>query len=169
MSLYLQYHNVDKRGIRHLFSGRKRFRIDTRRKHIQQSHGTIFVIVGAGRPRTYFLWEAFRIENVEVDGEDFIAEGPGWRLNPPQQLRGSAFRNFQRKCANFRTFRKIDDLAFSITLRKLARRYRRPTYASSGPFLSKMQGLFREASDEYKFLRTQMGKLNRKSKARARA
>ncbi len=133
MSLYLQYHNADKEGLRSLFSNDGHFAIYTRLPHVQKARGTVFLIVGVGKPKRYFLWETFEIKQVEAHSNGaFVAEGPGWRLCPPQQLEGADFDAFRNSCANFVGFRRIDDLKYSTTLKTLAERYRSPVSKGNG-------------------------------------
>ena len=62
MSLYIQYHNADKEGFKYLFADGDRFGIYTRLAHVKKARGTVFLIVGVGKPRQYFLWETFEID-----------------------------------------------------------------------------------------------------------
>jgi hypothetical protein len=88
--------------------------------------GTVFVIAGLGKPKRYYLWEAFTVEDVASDGSQYIVSGPGWLLFPPQRLEGKAFEAFKATCANFVGFRAIDGLPYLDTLRKLANQYHLP-------------------------------------------
>ena len=150
MNLYIQYHNADKEGLRTLFSNDGRFAIYTRRPHVHKAQGTVLLIVGVGKPKRYFLWEAFEIKRVKSYGDGtFVAEGPGWRLGPPQHLEGPEFDAFQKSCANFIGFRQIDDLKYSTTLRTLAERYRRPAASKAmASFLRELLGLLKQGSDD---------------------
>jgi hypothetical protein len=153
MSRYVQYHNVEKEGLQTLFANR-RFSIYTRRPHVQKAQGTILLIVGVGKPKRYFLWEAFEIKRVKAHGDGtFVAEGPGWRLGPPQQLEGPEFAAFQNSCANFVGFRQIDDLKYSATLRTLAERYRRPVASKAmASFLRELLSLLKPETDDYEMV-----------------
>ena len=129
MDFYIQYHNVDKEGLplsEPPFSA-TRLGIHTSRPHVQNAEGTVFLIVGMGKPRRYFLWQAFEIEKVRVDSEgQFLATGPGWELAPPIELKGVRFEEFKSACANFVAFRCINDQPFARTLKKLAEEHRPP-------------------------------------------
>ncbi len=130
MNLYIQYHNVAQEGLPladPLFSDTD-LGIFTRRPHVQNAAGRVLLIAGLGKPRQYFLWETFEIEEVikDQDGE-FQASGHGWQLAPPQRLHGKAFEQFQEACANFISFRCISDLPYAKTLLKLAEAHRPPT------------------------------------------
>lgn len=132
MSLYVQYHNCDHETIpvdRLPFS-RIETGIRTSKKFIQRAAGRVFLIVGIGRPKRYFLWETFRINELEEfqDGDKMSYEacGPGWELAPPQELKGMNFDRFRSSCANFVGFRQIDDLPYTKTLFRLAEKFRPP-------------------------------------------
>lgn len=88
---------------------------------------TIFVIAGLGKPKRYYLWEAFTIEDVPFDGTQYTPTGPGWVLLPPPLLQGKDFDKFKSACANFVSFRSIDDLPYRTTLRELAERHHTET------------------------------------------
>ena len=156
MSFYLQYHNCDKEGFKYLFSDDDRFGIYTRLAHVRKAQGTVFLIVGVGKPRQYFLWETFEIDNVEdqVDGS-FHAEGFGFRLCPPQRLEGADFDAFKNSCANFVGFRKIDDLPYCTTLKKLAKQHRsqKPMEA----YLQELLGLTKEGTEDHQIIEKQLG------------
>jgi hypothetical protein len=129
MNLFIQYHNVDQEGLQladPLFS-QTWLGIHTRRPHVEKAEGRVFLIAGVGKPRQYYLWETFEIEEVHknADGE-FEAWGIGWQLAPPQLLKGKAFDAFRSACANFVGFRCITDLPYSHTLLKLVEAYRPP-------------------------------------------
>jgi hypothetical protein len=157
MSLYIQYHNADKEGLRYFFSNDGRLAIYTRRSHVQKARGTVFLIVGVGKPRQYFLWESFDIDHVEAQEDGtFLAEGPGFRLCPPQRLEGDDFNAFKSSCANFVGFRKIDDLPYSITLKKLAERFHRPASAAMIPFLRELLGLLKVGTDDHEIVLNQL-------------
>jgi hypothetical protein len=128
MNYYIQYHNVDQEGLILAdppFS-ETRLGIHTHRPHVEQAQGRVFLVAGLGRPRHFYLWETFEIEEVyqNADGE-FEAWGTGWQLAPPPRLKGAAFDAFRSACANFVGFRCINGLPYSRTLLKLAE-VRRP-------------------------------------------
>jgi hypothetical protein len=87
----------------------------------------VFLVAGLGKPREFFLWETFEIEEVRQgwDGE-FEAWGTGWQLAPPQRLHGKSFEAFRSSCANFVGFRCINELPYAKTLWKLAQAHRPP-------------------------------------------
>jgi hypothetical protein len=94
MNLFIQYNNCDKEG---LPSSGKFFQqaildIHTRRPHVQDAFdGRGVLIAGVGRPRRFFLWEAFQLDKVEMNGDgEFIASGAGWQLAPPQGTVGQS-------------------------------------------------------------------------------
>jgi hypothetical protein len=121
---YLQYFNCEKmgrfpNGADALFT--QRMGVFTKLASVKEAKGaTIFVIVGVGKPKSYYLWEAFTIEDVSFDGEQYTLSGPGWVLLPPQALGGKAFEAFKTACANFVSFRGINDLPYHKTLREIA-------------------------------------------------
>ena len=157
MSLYIQYHNGDKEGFKYLFSDEDRFGIYTRLAHVKNAQGTVFLIVGVGKPRQYFLWETFEIEQVEPHNDGvFHAEGPGWRLCPPKRLDGADFDAFKSSCANLIGFRKIDDLPYSATLKKLANKYRSGPANAMQPFLQGLLRLLKQGTKDYEIVSQQM-------------
>ncbi|MBS0261106.1 MAG: ASCH domain-containing protein [Planctomycetes bacterium] len=129
MNYYVQYHNADERGLPFAsppFSGTW-LGIRTGRPGVLQADGVVFLIVGLGRPRRYFLWETFRIQDVErLSNGQYQASGEGWQLAPPAELRGAGFDAFKSACANFIGFREINDLPFCRTLIRLAEGQRSP-------------------------------------------
>jgi hypothetical protein len=129
MRYFLQYHNVDKLGWVPLDERpflQKDLAIATRRPLVRKAvGGTVFLIARLGKPRRYYLWECFRVEAVEPEGDDLCAHGSGWQLVPPQPLEGPAFEQFRKACAYFIGFRCIDELPFHTTLVELADRFRR--------------------------------------------
>src|SRR5262245_55338100 len=102
MNLYVQYHNVELKGLPLSDPPFRETRlcIHTRRPHVQEAEGRVFLIAGVGTPRRYFLWESFEVVEVQqkTDGE-FEASGTGWQLAPPQALKGKAFEAFRSACA----------------------------------------------------------------------
>ena len=89
MSLFIQYHNFDLEGL----PAGDSYGIHTGLKHVlKATGGQVFLILGIGTPRRYYLWYTFVIEQVELlDGWDKVAYhafGPGWHLAPPQLLDG---------------------------------------------------------------------------------
>ncbi len=106
MSLYLQYHNCDKEGLPHIDPGEGRFGIFTRREQVKHARGTVFLIVGLGKPRKFFLWEVFTIDKVKPFAQDgrlfYRADGPGWQLSCPQRLVGPEFDAFASHVKNLR-------------------------------------------------------------------
>src|SRR5437764_11492169 len=88
---------------------------------VQQAQGgTVYVISAFGKPKKYVLWEAFTIEDITKQDDQFVVSGPGRVLLPPAELSGKDFEKFKSACANFVSFRKIDDQPYKDTLRKLA-------------------------------------------------
>jgi ASCH domain len=133
MNLYIQYHNIGNEGLLladPLFSGTS-LGIHTRRSQVQKAEGQVFLVAGVGKPRRYFLWETFKVEEIrsKPDGT-FEAFGTGWQLAPPQLLSGRSFDAFRETCANFVGFRCINDLAYSRTLTRLAEDFRPPGEAN---------------------------------------
>jgi hypothetical protein len=125
MRYFLQYHNVEKLGWVP-FDARPflqtQLSIATRKPVAQQSIGsTVFVIASLGTPRRYYLWERFRVEGVEKEGEDFCVWGTGRQLTPPARLEGDDFESFRKACAYFIGFRCIDDLPYAASLAALCR------------------------------------------------
>jgi hypothetical protein len=124
---YIQYFNCEKmgrfpNGAEALLT--RRMGVFTKLPSVQEAKGgTVFVITGLGKPKRYYLWEAFTIEDVQSDGKQFTVSGPGWVLLPPQALEGKTFEKFKAACANFVSFRAIDDQPYKDTLRALADRF----------------------------------------------
>ena len=151
MSLYLQYHNCDKRGLTYLLSPGDQRSISTRRPNVTHAQGTVFLIAVVGRPRQVFLWEAFDIESVDEDEVgNYSVRGPGWQLSPPQRLVGPDFEAFKDSCGKFVAFCKIDDLPYSATLKKLAKQYRAacPVIVKQS-FLQELLSLLKVGTDDH--------------------
>jgi hypothetical protein len=129
MAPYIQYFNVEKMG--RLPNGAdalmtQRMGVFTKSPSVERAKGgTVYVITGLGKPKRYYLWEAFTIEDVKNDGTQYTVAGPGWVLLPPQVLEGKDFETFKAACANFVTFRDIDDQPYKTTLKKIAEKYRK--------------------------------------------
>lgn len=124
--------------------------IYTRHSQVQDAQGRVFLIAGIGRPRQYFLWKTFLIDEVvrRRNGQ-YLASGEGWQLATPQRLRGRAFESFRKACANFVGFREVTDLPFSTTLDRLAKKYRPPGRTGSNiEFLEALYWLFDEHDRE---------------------
>lgn len=161
MNFYLQYHNVANEGL--LLSdppfSATRLGIHTRRSHVQYAEGRVFLIAGIGRPRRFFLWETFEIATVRVDGDgQFHAAGTGWELAPPVELNGKRFDEFKSACANFVSFRCINDLPFARTLNKLAEENRPPGQPEViVSFLNTLDCLLPEDDSERAAVRTALG------------
>jgi ASCH domain len=129
MNLYVQYHNVAQEGLPLSDPPFRETRlgVHTRRSHVKDAEGCVFLIAGIGTPRRYLLWETVEVEEVrEDDNGEFEAWGTGWQLAPPQVLKGKAFEAFRSACANVVGFRRVNDLAYSRTLLKLAEAHRLP-------------------------------------------
>jgi hypothetical protein len=124
---YIQYFNVEKMG--RYPNGADalmttRMGVFTKLASVKDAKGsTVFVITGLGKPKRYFLWEAFTIEDVTHDGEQYTVSGPGWVLLPPATLEGKEFDKFKAACANFVSFRAIDDQPYRTTLKQLADKF----------------------------------------------
>jgi hypothetical protein len=127
MNLYIQYHNVKHEGL--LLSdppfSETWLGIYTHLSLVQKAEGRVFLIAGLGKPKQYFLCQTFLIEEVikKRDGT-FEAWGNGWELAPPQRLKGKAFEAFRWACANFVSFRCINELPYAKKLLKLAQEHR---------------------------------------------
>jgi hypothetical protein len=128
-SYFLQHHNAAKLGwvpFDECPFLQTKLSIYTRRRLIHEAvGGMVFLIVGLGRPKRYYLWECFRVEGVESEDGHFCAWGTGWQLVPPQRLAGDDFEQFRRACGYFIGFRAIDRLPYHRTLVELANRFRR--------------------------------------------
>jgi hypothetical protein len=161
MNFYLQYHNVANEGLflsDPPFSA-TRLAIHTRRPNVQQAEGRVFLIAGIGRPRRFFLWETFEIEEVVANGDgEFEATGTGWQLAPPVELTGKPFEDFKAACANFVGFRSINDLPFTRTLTKLAEDNRPPGEPEKiVSFLNTLDSLLTDDDPERAAVRTVLG------------
>ena len=122
-SAFLQYFNIEKMG--RFPNGADallttRMGVFSKLAAVQQAQGgTVYVISGYGKPKKYVLWEAFTIEEVTKQDDQFVVSGPG-KVLPPAELSGKEFEKFKTACANFVGFRKIDDQKYTGTLKKLA-------------------------------------------------
>ena len=158
MNFYIQYHNVANEGL--LLSeppfGAAWLSIHTRRPSVQAAEGRVFLIAGIGRPRRFFLWETFEIEEVLENGDgQFEASGTGWQLAPPVELSGKRFDKFKAACANFVGFRSIGELPFAKTLNKLAEDNRPPGDTTKiVSFLNVLKGLLDDGDPERVTVRT---------------
>ena len=146
MQHFVQYHNYEKLQVLPRrdppFLEGKGY-INTRVPTVKGACGDIaFLILGIGRPkRSFFLWERFTIESVTSVGsyvtekgrsvEEFLATGKGWQLIPPARLAGKEFDEFKCDCANFVSFRAIDELAYLKTLIELSEQNRKNDYDES--------------------------------------
>ncbi len=123
-SAFLQYFNIEKMG--RFPNGADallttRMGVYSKVATVQQSKGgTVYVLSAFGKPRKYVLWETFTVEDVSKEGDQFVVSGPGRVLLPPAELNGAEFDKFKSACANFVSFRKIDDQKYAETLKKLA-------------------------------------------------
>lgn len=123
-SSFLQYFNIEKmgrfpNGADALLTAR--MGVYSKLAAVQQSKGgTVYVISAFGKPKKYVLWEAFTIDEVTKQDEQFVVSGPGRVLLPPAELSGKEFDKFKAACAHFIGFRKIDDLPYTATLKKTA-------------------------------------------------
>lgn len=124
MSAFLQYFNIEKMG--RFPNGADallttRMGVYSKVATVQQSKGgTVYVISAFGKPRKYVLWETFTVEDVSKQDDQFVVSGPGRVLLPPAELSGKEFEKFKSACANFVSFRKIDDQKYAETLKELA-------------------------------------------------
>ncbi len=123
-SSFLQYFNVEKMG--RFPNGADallttRMGVYSKLAAVQQAKGgTVFVISAFGKPKKYVLWEAFTIEDITKQDDQFVVSGPGQVLLPPAELVGKDFEKFKSACANFIGFRRIDDQKYTETLKQLA-------------------------------------------------
>ena len=158
MSSFIQYHNAEKMGwvpLDGLPFLRTSLLIYTSRPAVRKAvGGTVYLIVGLGKPRRkFYLWECFRVEAVRVEEGRYFAEGTGWQLVPPQRLRGEEFDAFRVGCASFIGFQNIDALPYLAKLEELAARYRRTTFdAEVVRFCDDLVGLM-PASGDVRFAR----------------
>src|SRR5438045_6687989 len=113
MSLpFLQYFNIEKmarfpNGADALLT--TRMCVFSKLAAVQSAKGgTVFVISGYGKPKKYVLWEAFTIEDVTKQDDQFVVSGPGRVLLPPAPLEGQELDQFKAACANVIGFRRID-------------------------------------------------------------
>jgi tetratricopeptide (TPR) repeat protein len=94
--------------------------IYTRRPEVSKAIGArVYLIVGLGKPRRYFLWESFRLEHIKREGDEICAWGTGRQMQPPIRLQGRDFQIFHRDCGWFIGFRGIDDLPYHKQLADL--------------------------------------------------
>ncbi len=71
MNLYVQHHNVEQEGLILVEPpfGETRLGIHTRRPQVQKAEGRVFLIAGMSRPRRFFLWQTFQVEEVKSSGD----------------------------------------------------------------------------------------------------
>lgn len=123
-SAFLQYFNIEKMG--RFPNGAEallttQMGVYSKLAAVKQARGgTVYVISGFGKPKKYVLWEAFTIEDIAEQDDQFVVSGPGKILLPPAELTGKDFEKFKAACANFIGFRKIDDQKYTETLKQLA-------------------------------------------------
>jgi hypothetical protein len=163
---YIQYFNCEKMG--RFPNGAdalltRRMGVFTKLASVRESAGgTVFVIAGLGKPKRYYLWEAFTIDDVRQEGEQYTVSGPGWVLLPPQLLEGKDFDKFKAACANFIGFRAIDDLPYRDALRKLADKYHlSEVNKACEDFCGELIGLLPKNGDAYYYrgtVRLRLGK-----------
>jgi hypothetical protein len=163
---FLQYFNVEKMG--RFPNGADallttRLGVFTKLAAVKESKGSaVFVIAGLGKPKRYFLWEVFTVEDVAHDGEQYTVTGPGWVLYPPQRLEGKAFDDFKAACAHFVGFRAIDELPYRKTLRNLADKFHLPDVnAACEAFCDELIKLEPKNGDSYYYragVRQKLGK-----------
>lgn len=121
---FVQYFNIEKMG--RFPNGADallttRMGVFSKLAAVQQAKGgTVYVVSGLGKPKKYVLWEAFTIEDVTRQADQFVVSGPGRVLLPPAPLEGKEFEKFKAACANFIGFRRIDDQPYRDTLKQLA-------------------------------------------------
>lgn len=171
MDHYLQYFNCEKmgrfpNGADALFT--QRMGVFTKLPSVKEAKGaTVFVITGLGKPKIYYLWESFTIEDVTWDGEQYTLSGPGWVLLPPQPLKGKAFETFKAACANFVRFRRIDDLPYHKTLRQIADQYHLPDATPDcEAFCDELIRQLPKYGDAYYYRATVRRRLNKEEAAR---
>jgi len=123
-SVFVQYFNIEKMG--RFANGADalltaRMGVYSKVATVQQAKGgTVYVISAFGKPRKYVLWETFTVEDVSKQDDQFVVSGPGRVLLPPAELSGKEFDKFKSACANFVSFRKIDDQPYAATLKQIA-------------------------------------------------
>jgi hypothetical protein len=127
MSFFLQYHNYWNLG---LFPQRNPPFLEQRgyitvslrfTKLVPRALGNdAFLLLGIGNPRHFYLWERFTVDRIEEVDSVYLLTGPGRQMNPPPRLQGRAFKEFQKSCADFASFREITDLPYCQTLISLS-------------------------------------------------
>ena len=96
---FIQYFNIEKMG--RFPNGADallttRMAVFSKLAAVQNARGgTVYVISAFGKPRKYVLWEAFTIEEVTKEGDQFVVSGPGKVLLPPAELKGKDFEKFK--------------------------------------------------------------------------
>jgi hypothetical protein len=168
----LQYFNIEKmgrfpNGADALLSAR--MGVFSKLAAVQQAKGgTVYVISGYGKPKKYVLWEAFTIEEVTKQGDQFVVSGPGRVLLPPAVLEGKEFEKFKAACANFIGFRKIDDQPYHQTLAKLAEANKTATLGPAcEAFCDELVKAFPKMGDAYYYRAHVRQRLGNASGARA--
>jgi hypothetical protein len=166
VSHYVQYFNFEKMG--RFPNGADallttRMGVFTKLPSVREAKGsTVFVIAGLGKPKRYYLWEVFTVDEIAYDGTQYTVSGPGWVLLPPPRMEGKAFEGFKSACANFIGFRKIDDIGYLKVLRKLADEYHLgKVNADCETFCTELIGLLPGDGDAFYYratVRQQLGK-----------
>ncbi|MGK7913147.1 MAG: GIY-YIG nuclease family protein [Synechococcus sp.] len=100
--------------------------ISTRKGAVKDSRGdTVFLIVGVGSPKQYFLWSRFTIEEVmigEEEGYHYQAFGTGMSVESFEPLNDlPGFKEFRKYCGNFGLgFHNIDNSPFLGSLKGIS-------------------------------------------------
>jgi hypothetical protein len=153
MSAFLQYFNIEKMG--RFPNGADallttRMGVFSKLAAVQQSKGgTVYVLSGFGKPKRYVLWEAFTIEDVTKQDDQFVVSGPGRVLLPPAELKGKEFEKFKSACANFIGFRRIDDQKYTATLKELAGASAKKLSPACETFCDELVKAFPKMGDAY--------------------
>jgi hypothetical protein len=171
VATYLQYFNVEKmgrfpNGAESLHT--RRMGVFTKLPSVKDAKGaSVYVIAGLGKPKSYYLWETFTIDDIQFDGEQYTVTGPGWVLSPPPLLSGKEFEKFKAACANFISFRAIDDLPYHKKLREMADKFHLPAVnAACEDFCGELIKQLPKNGDAYYYRGTVRGALGKADAAK---
>jgi hypothetical protein len=152
MDWFIQLHNMDFNALpmgEPPLSDDKDYFITTGRPEVQKASGKVFLILAIGKPRRYFLWRVSELAEVNSLKEGgFSAGGPGWELAPPAELKGPDFDEFKKACASFVCFRRVTDLPYTKTLRKLADKRQPP--GSKTDIITFLRDLYTQVAHDVK-------------------
>lgn len=130
---WIQYHDYEQMGglPEGLPGCDRETGISTNQRSALHAKGDVlFLIVGIGDPKRYYLWSKFVVERIkrvvcELGGFTYNAFGNEWVLNPPQLLNSEKFYELKHFCRNFELESiRINNSPYLETLKYLAEKYK---------------------------------------------